>query len=590
MPDCCGTPRSCRATCAPTWSIATGIRQGLREAAARRAIAAVAGHRSGWSRELATAAGGPDLADRRPRRSSITEPSRSSPRATAIGPRPRAGKPRTDGHDQRRNCIWWPLVSRKTWWSSWSPATGVRPDRRRWPRRLEPTAEDRAAGRARFEVTVDGWVIVVTAESADARPSGSERRGWHRSGQAGPQTVKAKIPGRVARVWVAVGAEVQQGDRLLSIEAMKMENEIRAPRAGTVIVRIRTGGRPRGAGQRPRRRRLMMTSRHAAVTRTGGPHDRSRQTRARDRWREGDPGEGHARPVGAPRDLPDHLRHPHPRPVHPGRHRGSRRGPGPGTAGEFPFTRGVQPTMYRGRLWTMRQYAGFSTAADTNERFRYLLSQGQTGLSVAFDLPTQMGYDSDASEALGEVGRVGVPISSLEDMENLLDGLPLGEVTSSMTINATAAILLAFYVAVADRRGIPRGTLGGTVQNDILKEYIARGTYIYPTGPIDAPGDGHLRVLRCRAAALEHHQHQRLSHARGGRDRGAGAGFHPRRRHSVRGCRARARARRGRLRGPVVVFLRGLERAVRGGGQIPGRPSHVGADHARPLRGARRAR
>ena len=154
-----------------------------------------------------------------------------------------------------------------------------------------------------------------------------------------------------------------------------------------------------------------------------------------------------------------------------------------GRPGEFPFTRGVQPTMYRGRLWTMRQYAGFSTAADTNERFRYLLSQGQTGLSVAFDLPTQMGHDADAPQAEGEVGRVGVPISTLEDMQTLLDGLPLGEVTASMTINSTAAILLAFYVAVADSRGIPRSKLGGTVQNDILKEYIARGTYIYPTQP-----------------------------------------------------------------------------------------------------------
>ncbi|MEO7117847.1 MAG: methylmalonyl-CoA mutase family protein [Candidatus Limnocylindrales bacterium] len=151
-----------------------------------------------------------------------------------------------------------------------------------------------------------------------------------------------------------------------------------------------------------------------------------------------------------------------------------------GRPGQFPFTRGVQPSMYRGRLWTMRQYAGFSTAAATNERFRYLLDQGQTGLSVAFDLPTQMGYDPDAPEAAGEVGRVGVPIASLGDMETLLDGLPLGEVTTSMTINATAAILLAFYVAVADARGIPRSSLGGTVQNDILKEYIARGTYIYP--------------------------------------------------------------------------------------------------------------
>jgi len=150
--------------------------------------------------------------------------------------------------------------------------------------------------------------------------------------------------------------------------------------------------------------------------------------------------------------------------------------------GEYPFTRGVQPTMYRGRFWTMRQYAGFASAAETNRRFRYLLDHGQTGLSVAFDLPTQMGYDADSPAATGEVGRVGVPISSIDEMRVLLDGLPLGEVTTSMTINATAAILLAFYVAIADERGIPRATLGGTLQNDILKEYIARGTYIYPTG------------------------------------------------------------------------------------------------------------
>jgi len=154
-----------------------------------------------------------------------------------------------------------------------------------------------------------------------------------------------------------------------------------------------------------------------------------------------------------------------------------------GRPGTFPFTRGVQATMYRGRLWTMRQYAGFSTAADTNQRFRYLLEQGQTGLSVAFDLPTQMGYDSDAPKAMGEVGRVGVPIASLADMETLLAGLPLGDISTSMTINSTAAILLAFYVAAAERQGVPRARLAGTVQNDILKEYIARGTYIYPPGP-----------------------------------------------------------------------------------------------------------
>ncbi len=151
-----------------------------------------------------------------------------------------------------------------------------------------------------------------------------------------------------------------------------------------------------------------------------------------------------------------------------------------GLPGEFPFTRGVQPTMYRSRFWTMRQYAGFATAAETNERFRYLLEQGQTGLSVAFDLPTQMGFDSDAPEAEGEVGRVGVPVSSLADMEALLDRIPLGEVSTSMTINATAPILLALYVAAAERQGVERRRVSGTTQNDILKEYVARGTWIYP--------------------------------------------------------------------------------------------------------------
>ena len=154
-----------------------------------------------------------------------------------------------------------------------------------------------------------------------------------------------------------------------------------------------------------------------------------------------------------------------------------------GRPGEYPFTRGVQPTMYRSRFWTMRQYAGFATAEETNRRFRYLLEQGQTGLSVAFDLPTQMGYDSDAPDAEGEVGRVGVPISSLADMAVLLDGLPLGEVSTSMTINATAPILLALYVAAAEAQGVERAAISGTTQNDILKEYIARGTYIFPPRP-----------------------------------------------------------------------------------------------------------
>ena len=154
-----------------------------------------------------------------------------------------------------------------------------------------------------------------------------------------------------------------------------------------------------------------------------------------------------------------------------------------GFPGEYPYTRGVQPSMYRGRLWTMRQYSGYSTAKDTNERFKYLLEQGQTGLSVAFDLPTQIGYDSDHPFSNGEVGKVGVPISSLEDMEILLDSIPLDQVSTSMTINSTASILLCLYIAAAKRQGVPQDKLSGTLQNDILKEYIARGTYSYPPIP-----------------------------------------------------------------------------------------------------------
>ncbi len=151
-----------------------------------------------------------------------------------------------------------------------------------------------------------------------------------------------------------------------------------------------------------------------------------------------------------------------------------------GFPGEFPFTRGVQPTMYRGRLWTMRQYAGFGDAEESNRRYRYLLEQGQTGLSVAFDLPTQIGYDSDHPMAEGEVGKVGVAISSLADMDLLFQGIPLEEVTTSMTINATAAMLLAFYVAMAKKQGANLSQIGGTTQHDVLKEYIARGTHIFP--------------------------------------------------------------------------------------------------------------
>lgn len=152
-----------------------------------------------------------------------------------------------------------------------------------------------------------------------------------------------------------------------------------------------------------------------------------------------------------------------------------------GFPGEYPYTRGVQPTMYRSRFWTMRQYAGFATAEESNQRYKYLLDQGQTGLSVAFDLPTQIGYDSDHELAQGEVGKVGVAIDSLKDMEILFDGIPLDKVSTSMTINAPAAVLLAMYIAVAEKQGVSADKLRGTIQNDILKEYIARGTYIFPT-------------------------------------------------------------------------------------------------------------
>src|SRR6266498_2407917 len=151
--------------------------------------------------------------------------------------------------------------------------------------------------------------------------------------------------------------------------------------------------------------------------------------------------------------------------------------------GEYPFTRGVQPTMYRSRFWTMRQYAGFSTAEESNKRYRYLLEQGQTGLSVAFDLPTQIGYDADDPIAAGEVGKVGVSISSIHDMQQLLDQIPLDKVSTSMTINAPAGVLLAMYIAVAKRQGVDMKNLRGTIQNHILKEYVARGTYSFRPSP-----------------------------------------------------------------------------------------------------------
>ena len=175
-------------------------------------------------------------------------------------------------------------------------------------------------------------------------------------------------------------------------------------------------------------------------------------------------------------------------PVAPVYHHPSELGDGPaaerlGEPGAFPFTRGIYPAMYRRRLWTMRQYAGYADATESNRRYRYMLEQGQTGLSVAFDLPTQLGYDPDHPLAVGEVGRVGVSIASADDMAALFRGIPLDQVSTSMTINATAAVLLAFYIVAAEEQGVPADKLAGTLQNDIFKEYIARGTYIYPPEP-----------------------------------------------------------------------------------------------------------
>ena len=213
-----------------------------------------------------------------------------------------------------------------------------------------------------------------------------------------------------------------------------------------------------------------------------------------------------------------------------------------GYPGQFPFTRGVYPTMYRGRLWTMRQYAGFGSAIESNRRYRYLLEKGQTGLSVAFDLPTQIGMDSDHALAQGEVGKVGVAIDSIDDMLALFDGIPLERVSTSMTINSTAAILLALYVAVAKKQGANLSRLAGTVQNDILKEYIARGTYIYPLRPAMRIVTDIFAWCRARNSQLERDLDFRLPHSRSRLDRSAGSRLHARQCHRLRRSRHQAPA------------------------------------------------
>ena len=255
-----------------------------------------------------------------------------------------------------------------------------------------------------------------------------------------------------------------------------------------------------------------------------------------------------------------------------------------GAPGEFPFTRGVYSSMYRGRLWTMRQFAGFGTAAETNARFRYLLDHGQTGLSTAFDMPTLMGYDSDHARSLGEVGREGVAIDSLEDMQTLFAGIPLAEVSTSMTINSPAAILLAFYVCVAEEQGVPltRATRNGA---DRHPQGVRRAEGVHlPAGAVDAARDGHDRVVCARAAAHAPGLDLRVPHPRGRVDRRARARVHACERIHLRRVGDRARARRRRVRAAALVLLQRAHRLLRGDREVPRRAADLGARATRPLR------
>ena len=253
--------------------------------------------------------------------------------------------------------------------------------------------------------------------------------------------------------------------------------------------------------------------------------------------------------------------------------------------GEYPFTRGVQATMYRGRLWTMRQYAGMGDAEESNKRYKYLLANGTTGLSVAFDLPTQIGLDSDHPLAVGEVGKVGVAIDSIEDMQRLFDGIDLTKISTSMTINATASILLALYVAVARRQGADIRKLSGTVQNDVLKEYIARGTYIYP--PQQA-----MRIITDMFAWTNQNVPEWNTISISGyhmREAGSTAvqevAFTLANGIAYVQARHRRRARRRQVRAAAFLLLQRAQQFSGRSRQVPRRPPHVGAHHARAFQG-----
>ena len=248
-----------------------------------------------------------------------------------------------------------------------------------------------------------------------------------------------------------------------------------------------------------------------------------------------------------------------------------------GEPGSYPFTRGVYPTMYTGRPWTMRQYAGFGTASESNERYKQLLAAGQTGLSVAFDLPTQMGYDSDHPLARGEVGKVGVAIDSIDDMRVLFGGIPLDQVSTSMTINAPAAVLLLLYQLVAEEQGVDGAKLNGTIQNDVLKEYIARGTYIYPPKQSLRLITDIFKYCREEIPRWNTISISGLPHGRGRGDAGAGDRLHAGRRHRVRARSHRDRSGRRRVRPTARLLLRVSHHDPRGGREVPCGPADLGA-------------
>ena len=253
--------------------------------------------------------------------------------------------------------------------------------------------------------------------------------------------------------------------------------------------------------------------------------------------------------------------------------------------GQFPYTRGVQATMYRGRLWTMRQYAGMGDADESNRRYKYLLSQGTTGLSVAFDLPTQIGLDSDNPLAMGEVGKVGVAIDSIEDMMRLFDGINLEKISTSMTINATASILLALYIGVgAAHRARCAQAVGHHTERCAEGIHRARDLHL-SAGAGDAHHHRHLFLRQRERARVEHYFHFRLSHARGGMHGGAGSRVHAGQRHHLRAGGDRRGTRRGQVRAAAVVLLQRAQQFSGRGGEVPRRPPHVGAHHARSLQG-----